>query len=289
MRVIQHKRYSQKKSKSKRVGLLVSVALLVSAGVIGTVMYRNQETKQEEQKAVLAQEQFVKPINENPSDDDFKFFAGDEFKKLYENIAYPNTQLLLRPPVITGNEAADNRIRTIALSRGYALRSVPVAPIEKTNEPGLGTDDLLQQKARESWIKLKDAAAADGIPLKLNSGYRSVEMQRQLFVSRLRATGATNAQIASGTADAAVVATLTVTAIPGYSRHHTGYTIDLLCGNAVQAFETTRCFKWLSENNYLNAKKSGWVPSYPEGANNQGPEPESWEYVWVGTQAVLKD
>lgn len=289
MRVIDHRRIHRSRKNKVKILLPIILVLALSGGVISYVLFKEPTQQSLPAGIVLAEQRAQDERSSAPPKEEFKFFAGDEFKKLYESIAYPNTQSLVQPPEITGNIAADNRIRTIALSRGYVLRSVPVAPIVKSNEPGLGTDDLLQYKALKAWQELKNAADAEGIPLKLNSGYRSIDAQRQLFVSRLRATGATNEQIASGAADNKVVQTLTVTAIPGYSRHHTGYTIDLLCGTAVQAFETTRCYKWLSDNNYLNAKKHGWIPSYPEGANMQGPEPESWEYVWVGKRAVLKD
>ncbi len=287
MRIIEPAyRRPQKRRNTKKI--IVAVAFI---SVFGAWIFVQQRPRQSPASSgvVLADQKKEDQRVSAPQKETYKQFTGDDFKSLYESLAYPNTQRLSLPPSITGNEAADNRIRTIALSRGYVLRSVPVAPIEKSNEPGLSPDDLLQQKALAAWIELKNAAQAAGIPIKLNSGYRSIEMQRQLFLSRLRATNATVAQVATGQADNQVVEVLARAAIPGYSRHHTGYTIDLLCGTAVQAFETTTCFKWLSQDNYLNAKKYGWIPSYPENTNNQGPEPESWEYVWVGKQAVLKD
>ncbi len=293
MRVIEP-HYASRKKRSKRRPIIVGLFTFVIVAVAGVYAFTAFSKKTTEQDAtthaaeVLAEQRTQKQIT-NPGQDDFKFFAGEEFKNLYESVAYPNTQSLLTPPAITGNIAADNRIRTIASSRGYIVRSVPVAPIDKTNVPGLSGDDLLQPLAYSGWQELKKAADADNIPLKLNSGYRSVEMQRQLFLSRLRATGASNTQIANGQADNQIVAVLSQAAIPGYSRHHTGYTVDFVCGNGVQTFETTTCFRWLHDNNYLNAKKYGWIPSYPDGANQQGPEPEPWEYVWVGAPTLLKD
>lgn len=53
-------------------------------------------------------------------------------------------------------------------------------------------------------------------------------------------------------------------------------------------FKTTSCFTWISKNNYENAKRFGIIPSYPSGASNQGPNPEEWEYVWVGEPNVIK-
>lgn len=214
---------------------------------------------------------------------ELKFFTGEQFQEMYDSLALPNTERLVTPPEITGNAAADKRIRQIAESRGYVLRSVPVFPIQKTHAPGLGDDDLLQPKALAAWRVLYRNAQKDGIPLKLNSGYRSVEMQRELFLGRLNAS---TAAIAAGQADEAVLQVLKRAAPPGYSRHHTGYTIDLVCGDGSQSFDVTSCFRWLKADNYKNAKEAGWFPSYPEGAPKQGPEPESWEYVWVGLGAA---
>lgn len=295
MRVIEpphHRTRSKQRRKKKLIPFAVAILLIVVLSVgawFGIKTYTTKDSVEADQtnQAVLALQQ-KQETAANAKPEDYKYFSADEFKQLYDNIVYPNTQRLLQPPEITGNIAADNRIRTIAESRGYTLRSVPIAPIEKTNLPGLIGDDLLQQKAFVDLQELMKAAEADGVPLKLNSGYRSIEMQRELFLGRLHATGASNAQIASGQADNAVVTVLSLAAIPGYSRHHTGYTVDFLCGNAAQKFETTTCYKWLEQNNYLNAKMHGWIPSYPEGASQQGPEPESWEYVWVSKQALLK-
>jgi LAS superfamily LD-carboxypeptidase LdcB len=65
--------------------------------------------------------------------------------------------------------------------------------------------------------------------------------------------------------------------------------MDLACGGVgLYSFKTTSCYAWLSKNNFENAKKYGWVPSYPEEASQQGPEPEAWEYIWVGTQSLYE-
>lgn len=237
--------------------------------------------------AVLSERQTSN--NQAYSDSDYPYFSSEEFDSLYSSMAYPNTQPITSPPQITGNETVDLRIRTIAQSRGYKLRSVPVSPIENSNEPGLKDDGLLQPRALKAWQELKSSAQVANIPIKLRSGYRSIELQRQLFLSRLSASGVTTKQLVSGQADSQIVAALRDVAIPGYSRHHTGYTIDVLCGTSVQAFETTTCYRWLSDNNYLNAKKFGWIPSEPDPANDQGPEPEAWEYSWVGQPALVKD
>ncbi len=210
-----------------------------------------------------------------------KQFTSKEFQSLYEAFAYPNTQEVQRPIRITGNVSADARIEELAVQRGYRLRMIPVVAIPKIE------DYWLQQKAVQPWSDMKAAAATDGIRISIYSGFRSPEDQRDVFLERLYASGVTANEIASGQADATVLEVLRTTALPGYSRHHTGYTIDIRCeNNRAQSFEYTVCFNWLSKDNYKNAKTYGWIPSYPDGAKSQGPDPESWEYVWVGREAV---
>lgn len=280
----------QPKKRPFRTSIALVILIMASFGLLALANNYQQTAQQREKPSQIASANTVQDLQQVASATDvkFKFFNGDQFQQLYESLNFPNSQAIVQAPTITGNEAADARIKTIAASRGYALRSVPVLPIVKTNTPGLANDDLLQPKAYSGWKVLSDMAKKDGIPLKLNSGYRSIENQRELFLSRLRANGGDTARIAAGQADNAVVQTLLMTAPPGYSRHHTGYTIDLLCEGSGVAFEKSACFQWISANNYDKAKRAGWVPSYPEGAPDQGPEPESWEYVWVGLNQVTE-
>lgn len=213
----------------------------------------------------------------------YKYFSPEDFQKLYDKVTYPNTQPISEPPTITGNKTADERIREIAESRGYELHVVPVQPITNTDEPGLTEDNLLQHLAYNSWQTLKKQADKDGIKLNLSSGYRSIDLQRRFFLAQLSARQVSAAQIASGSADNQVVSVLHTVSPPGYSRHHTGYTMDFTCGDGQTSFRYTPCFAWLKKDNYINAKKAGLIPSYPDGADSQGPEPEPWEYVWVGS------
>ena len=211
---------------------------------------------------------------------DFKIFTGEEFFKLYDSFVYPNTQLISEHSPITGNELADNRMRVVAVEKGYKLRSAPV------------TDAFVEvQKiccssvCRLSLAGYAGGGKTSGLSMSLSAAFRAAEDQRAIFLDRIR--GISLDAIAAGTADADVAKVLDKTALAGYSRHHTGYTIDIQCDNdPVVKFEKSKCFTWLNKNNYLNAKTYGWIPSYPEGTGKQGPEPESWEYVWVGENSL---
>lgn len=274
----------KKRTHNSRLPILV---VLLAALAVGYFLYPRQDGPKQK-SADTQQKQLAAEVEERPKTGKLKTFTGPEFKALARSVKYPNTQLFNEPPDITESRVADERIREIAESRGYVMTSIPVFSIEKINEPRLESDDLLQPLAAIAWRDLKATAKRDGIPLSLLSAYRSPEYQRNLFLQRLKARGANTARIAAGQADTAIEATLETTAVPGYSRHHTGYTIDLWCDDGSSAFLNSACFTWIQADNYKKAKQAGWIPSYPEGVTDQGPEPEPWEYIWVGEENLLE-
>lgn len=142
----------------------------------------------------------------------------------------------------------------------------------------------LDPAAGTAFAAMINGAQRAGYSLSAAYGYRSVDLQRTLFVNRLG--GLSAAQLASGANDATIDAALRWVAPPGYSKHQTGYTIDLRAGGSAGDFGSSPVAQWLSAGNYAVAKSYGFIPSYPPGSGLQGPEPEPWEYVYVGTQAI---
>ncbi|MEX0932032.1 MAG: D-alanyl-D-alanine carboxypeptidase family protein [Candidatus Saccharimonadales bacterium] len=191
-----------------------------------------------------------------------------------------NVKAIYTPPVITGIPAADSYIRKLAAQRGYKLQFVPIkTPTSSTK--------FNQASAYKDWQKLVAAAESAGLHIGLTSTFRPISEQQTLFLERLNAQlgGASYSQIPSGSLDAAINKTLEMTAPPGYSRHHSGYALDvsdLTPGETGKEFRFTRAYEWLSANSYENSKKFGFIPSYPKGVE-AGPEPEAWEYLWLGT------
>lgn len=223
------------------------------------------------------------PLNtiDRPKKTRFKAFTPQEFSDLYNSFAYPNTQPIENDFSITENAQADKIIYDLAESLGYSVRSAPVTD----NFVNIGDNHVLQREAAESWNDLKNEVKKDGFKLSVSEGYRSAEDQNRIFIGRLGKISPS--KIIDGSSNDKIREILKTTAPAGYSRHHTGYTIDLVCdSDPAVLFENSKCFEWISDNNYINIKKFGWIPSYPEGIKNQGPEPESWEYVWVGLDAV---
>lgn len=284
MPVVDMRQFQKTQSRKSRTPKSL-VIILALAAILGFFYYRFGHTRIRTPNPVqLTAQSTVSNTGsaKNQGEISLRRFSGKEFNDLAKSVKYPNTKLFPEPPNITGNKIADGRIRELAESRGYVLTSIPEASIEKINEPRLNGDDLLQPLAAAAWQSLKLSAKKAGVPLSITSAYRSPEYQRKLFMERLTAYGATVAQVAANKADAAVISVLSRAAIPGYSRHHTGYTVDLWCEDGSSAFLASTCFRWISTDNYKIAKQNGWIPSYPEGVDQQGPEPEPWEYIWVG-------
>ncbi len=124
--------------------------------------------------------------------------------------------------------------------------------------------------------KLRKAAASEGIKLVVLSGYRSIDLQEEIFYE--------NKSIRNQIA----VERAKVSAPPGYSEHSTGYAIDF--GDATMRetdfeveFENTPAYLWLERN----APKFHFVLSFPKG-NSQGVSYEPWHWRYEGTVDALR-
>tara|TARA_Y100001968_G_C19443636_1_gene764005 strand:+ start:1319 stop:2089 length:771 start_codon:yes stop_codon:yes gene_type:complete len=125
-------------------------------------------------------------------------------------------------------------------------------------------------------LKMRDAAYLDGIELVFLSGFRSINLQKEIFYENKSLRN----QIAIERAK--------VSAPPGYSEHSTGYAIDI--GDRYRresdfegSFEFTPAFGWLKNN----AAKFHFVLSFPRN-NSQGVSYEPWHWRYEGTVDALK-
>lgn len=200
-------------------------------------------------------------------------YDGQGFVDLYDyavantlpNLAFPDGR-----PRVTGDADLDERIWTRALERGYRLR--PAATTVLISVGGA----RMQPEAAEAWTALHDEIRAAGLGFGVSSAYRSPETQRSTFLSHL-----------SGSSDSAIDAALTWWSIPGTSKHHSGYALDFRYPNgSFGQFRGSPAYDWMIEDNFARPKRHGLIPSYPDDVTNQGPNPEPWEFVWVGTDLV---
>ncbi|MEQ8840751.1 MAG: S-layer homology domain-containing protein [Acidimicrobiales bacterium] len=198
-------------------------------------------------------------------------FTPDEFLAAFDNAELSGLGPIGAPPSITGNAEVDARIRGIGEGRGYKRRA-------QANVGLVAVDGRqLQAGAAAAWESLQAAANAAGHSLQLTSAYRSQSSQVGIFLSRL-----------GGTSDGSIDTVLRTVAVPGYSKHHTGYAVDVRSASASGfAFRNSGTYQWLAADNFANAKLHGWIPSYPEGSSPVGPVPEPWEFVWIGTENIL--
>ncbi len=168
---------------------------------------------------------------------------------------------------ITGDRELDARIVQKAEERGYSRQPVPVGALVEVGRW------RLQPAAALAWERLQAAAAESGRSLAIVSAHRSLDTQRSLFLGRL----------GGRTSDAGIDAALATAAPPGFSKHHSGYAVDLAQpGRSRGGFASTSAYEWLAADDFANARAHGWIPSYPADGVEMGPDPEPWEFVWVG-------
>ena len=128
---------------------------------------------------------------------------------------------------------------------------------------------------RKSLLKMKEHAKNDGISLIFLSGYRSINLQKEIFYSLKSIRN----QIASERAR--------VSAPPGYSEHSTGFAIDIGDANKRETdfeveFENTDAFMWLKQN----AAKYHFKLSFDK--NNKNVDYEPWHWRYEGSIEALK-
>ena len=127
-----------------------------------------------------------------------------------------------------------------------------------------GKSYKMSQVALDAFIEMANAAAKDGVSLKIISGYRTYSYQEGLY----------NRYVNNHGKDAAD----TFSARPGHSEHETGLACDI--NDVSDAFENTDAFQWLSEN----AADYGYIMRYPKGLESEtGYMYESWHYRYVGS------
>ena len=120
---------------------------------------------------------------------------------------------------------------------------------------------------RESLLKMRQHAKKDGILLVFLSGYRSINLQEEIFYSLKSIRNQVAAERAR------------VSAPPGYSEHSTGFAVDIGDFDNPKThfeveFENTDAFRWLKNN----AAKYHFKLSFNKSNKNVDYEPWHWRY-----------
>lgn len=155
-----------------------------------------------------------------------------------------------------------------------------------TKECGSATaiNKSLQTVACDAFLQMQAAAAADGVTIWMQSGYRSVEYQTKLYTNK------TNYYLGQGFDEAtAKEKAAAVVNPPGYSEHNCGLAADLNCPaytDLSEGFEDTDAFRWLQQH----AGEYGFILRYPKGMEEVTEityEPWHWRYVGVENAALI--
>lgn len=130
-------------------------------------------------------------------------------------------------------------------------------------------DHSMRREAADASRELYDAAGKAGYHLDFASGYRSYELQTELYTEYVE-------QLGQEAADA-------TSAKPGFSEHQTGLAVDIFETNTdcilEGCFGETKPGKWLKENSW----KYGFILRYENGTQDVvGYEYEPWHFRYVG-------
>ena len=155
-----------------------------------------------------------------------------------------------------------------------------------TKECGSATavNKTLQTAACDAFLEMQKAAAADGVTVWMQSGYRSVKYQTSLYERNTCSTGNKFNENATAREKAAAVVNP-----PGYSEHNCGLAADLNSPEHTgldEGFEKTAAFRWLCEH----AGDYGFILRYPKDAEDKTEiiyEPWHWRYVGVENAAKI--
>ena len=155
------------------------------------------------------------------------------------------------------------------------LGHLPYAEISKQKLVLIEPNIEVHMDMRDSLLKMREEAKKDGIYLVFLSGYRSINLQNDIFYSLKSIRNQEAAERAR------------VSAPPGYSEHSTGFAIDI--GDATQRetdfetdFENTDAFRWLIKN----AAKFHFKLSFHK--DNKYIDYEPWHWRYEGSIEALK-
>ncbi len=152
-------------------------------------------------------------------------------------------------------------IRGITYIDGYLI-------VNKSYSLPQNYGNKLSRKLVKAFKKMQNAALKEEIKIKILSGFRSYDRQKEIYNKYLEED--------SKNVD-------NYSARPGHSEHQSGLAIDI--NNASDTFIDSKEAKWLDKNAY----KYGFILRYPKNKNNiTGYKFEPWHYRYVGKKLAKK-
>ncbi len=185
------------------------------------------------------------------------------------------------PPCVYGDVMLDvdpwRDHADVLLDTSYRLPDLPDPPdLVSVRAAGFASDHLVRALLVDDLRALAGAAAAAGVPLEVQSAYRSFTYQTRVFDGWVARLGEVQAR--------------RVSARPGHSEHQLGTAIDFRSAGGPAAWDLddwglTPAGSWLM----ANAHTFGFVLSYPAGEEARTCyDYEPWHYRWVGRERAAQ-
>lgn len=213
--------------------------------------------------------------NENTTAENETTVSKEKTKKKQNVVSnYKYSYAGFNPQII--NIDANSSLSSILLNGTHVL---PEGYEPTLAEAVKGSGKYLDYRVAPYYQAMYDKALEDGIELTPVSGYRSYDLQVELFEDQIQLEIDNNGLDKTK----ATVAAATEVMIPGGSEHNAGLAMDIC--SLSESFEDTDEAAWLREN----AADFGFILRYPKDAKSRAITKviyEPWHYRFVGVEAA---
>ena len=148
--------------------------------------------------------------------------------------------------------------------------------VDVTN--GLGETYQVEKKTAEAYGKLREDLSNDGIIIELDSTYRTVTRQQEIWDNFLKEHGEEY--------------TKKYVAVPGTSEHHTGLAVDVKIikdGKVIDDNDEMTAEKEIFSKVHAKLAKYGFILRYPEGKEDiTGYGAEVWHFRYIDSPEIAK-
>ena len=142
-------------------------------------------------------------------------------------------------------------------------------------------DIKVEKEAYKQYKKLEKELKDEGIIIRLDSTYRSVKAQQELWDEW------------SADPEKGPEYVKKYVAVPGYSEHHTGLAIDVCLeknGELIYDNDEMKAEKEIFKKIHSKLAKYGFILRYPEGKKNiTGYDYEPWHFRYINNSKIAKE
>ena len=156
----------------------------------------------------------------------------------------------------------------------------PLLVLGKTSPPLVGS---MQEEVYEAYERMRQAAAKEGIDIKVVSAHRSYHRQREIWNAKYKTL-----TLQGLPAKDAIQEIITYSTLPGTSRHHWGTDIDIIDNANPQSGDVLLAEKFYGDGpssalrSWMNrnAADYGFLEVYTDHPNRKGFAHEPWHYTY---------